>query len=287
MMKKLLILSGKGGTGKTTVASALIKISQVQAFADCDIDAPNLHLVMQMKSQPIMKDFYALPKASLDQDKCIGCGLCYEHCRFESILKENGKYYIDFYACEGCSVCDYVCPTGAIDMKAAKAGNLTLYKDEKIFSTAKLSMGSGTSGLLVTEVKKQLTENAPDKDLAIIDGSPGIGCPVIASITGVDMVLLVAEPSVTGISDMLRILELAKKFQVKLAVCVNKYDINLAKTREIEEYCLSRGINYLAGIPFDQMAVEAVNQGLTIADFDCPSGRALKKIYNEIKEMGV
>lgn len=286
-MRKLLILSGKGGTGKTTVASALIKIAEAEAYADCDIDAPNLHLVLQEESQPVMRDFFALPKAYLEQDLCIQCGLCYEKCRFDSIYIEDDKYFIDYYACEGCSVCDYVCPTGAISMKPAKAGDLTLYKNDKVFSTAKLSMGSGTSGLLVTEVKKQLTDNAPDKDFAIIDGSPGIGCPVIASITGVDMVLIVAEPSVSGISDMQRILELARRFRVKVALCVNKYDSNPDRTKEIEDYCQEEGINYLGGIPYDQMAIDSVNQGLTLADFDCPSAREIRRIYKEIKKIGV
>lgn len=287
-MKQLLVLSGKGGTGKTTIASALIRISQAKAFADCDIDAPNLHLVLKPMVEPQKKDYFGLPKALIDQDLCIKCGLCMEKCRFDSIDLDSGKYSIDYYACEGCGVCEYVCPVGAINLYPAKAGDIELYKDEFVFSTAKLKMGSGTSGLLVSEVKKQLKENAKEAAFAIIDGSPGIGCPVIASISGVDIVLVVAEPSVSGISDMERIIQTARKFQTKTLVCVNKFDINIEKTKEIKNFCYNNNIPYIGEVPFDKEAIKAVNNGMTIADIDCISGREVKKIYDIVKEnMGV
>lgn len=278
-MKQLLILSGKGGTGKTTLAGAFIKLSNVRAFADCDIDAPNLHLILEQKSRPEYFDYFGLDKAVIDKDKCIECNLCYENCRFDAIKKTNG-YEVELYDCEGCGVCEAICPVSAISLTAYKAGDMTLYKGDKVFSTAELKMGSGNSGLLVTEVKKNMRLNS-DADLAIIDGSPGIGCPVIASISGVDMVLIVAEPSLSGISDMKRIIETAKKFNTKIAVCVNKYDTNIMHYEEIKKFCQKENIDFVGEIPFDKKAVDAVNNGLTIVDIDCESGEAVRKVYNE------
>ncbi len=155
-MKQLLILSGKGGTGKTTIASAFIKLSVAKAYADCDVDAPNLHLIMAQNSEPERTDYFGMPKAEIDVDKCIECGLCKENCRFDAISDENG-FKVDSFACEGCGVCEAVCPADAVSLKPAVAGELMLYADNnKVFSTAQLKMGSGTSGKLVTEVKKQL-----------------------------------------------------------------------------------------------------------------------------------
>lgn len=205
-MKQLLILSGKGGTGKTTVAGAFIKLSNVKAYADCDIDAPNLHLIMQQESIPENSDYYGLDKAVIDKDKCLMCNLCYDSCRFDAI----NDYTVSLYDCEGCGVCEAVCPASAINLMPYKAGDMTLYRGNQVFSTAELKMGSGNSGMLVTEVKKNMRLAAADADFAIIDGSPGIGCPVIASISGVTMVLVVAEPSLSGISDMKRIIETSK-----------------------------------------------------------------------------
>ncbi len=284
-MKQLLILSGKGGTGKTTIASAFIKLAKAKASADCDVDAPNLHLIMKHKSDVRKTDYMGLPKAVIDPCLCRGCGICMTNCRFGAIrYSKKSGYSVDPYACEGCGVCAALCPTCAISMNPVVAGELRLYKSDSVFSTAQLKMGSGTSGKLVSEVKNQLKEASEGIDLAIIDGSPGIGCPVIASLSGVDMVLIVAEPSISGISDMERIISTADKFQVRTAVCINKYNVNLQNSEKIIRYCQKYKIPYMGRIPYDKKAIEAVNNGLSIVETDCSSGEAVKSVYhNTIK----
>ena len=277
-MKQLLILSGKGGTGKTTVAGAFIKLSKAKAFADCDVDAPNLHLIVEKKNIPVEKDFYGLPKAKINQEVCISCGQCYKECRFEAIIKDE-LYEVDDFACEGCGVCEYVCPVNAIEMKDSVSGELLLYKDKEVFSTATLKMGSGNSGLLVTEVKNQMRDNVEDCEIGIIDGSPGIGCPVIASVTGVDMVLIVSEPSLSGLSDMERIIRTVNGFGIKVVVCINKYDTNTELSESIIEYCNRNNIDYVGKIPYDSLAYTATNRGLSIIDVECEAGKAVKKVY--------
>lgn len=277
-MRKLLILSGKGGTGKTTISSSFIRLSQITAYADCDVDAPNLHLMVDKPALTKQNPFHGLPKARIDKEKCIDCGICLENCRFNAIETTDG-FSVDFYSCEGCGVCEYVCPADAIDMEQAIAGNLLLYKDEKVFSTAKLNMGFGNSGMLVSEVKKQLDTESSESDFAIIDGSPGIGCPVIASISGVDMVLVVTEPSLSGISDMKRVIETAEGFMVRCAVCINKFDVNLENTGKIEKFCEERDIPMTGMIPFDTIVVGALNKGIPVTDIDCPAGNAIKDVF--------
>jgi MinD superfamily P-loop ATPase len=284
-MKQLLILSGKGGTGKTTVASAFIKLSDAKVYADCDVDAPNLHLVTKLSGEPKRTDYYGLPKAEIDLELCQKCGKCMENCRFDAINFET-VYSVNPFACEGCGVCEAICPAEAVSMKPAVAGELMLYTEgEKVFSTAQLKMGSGTSGMLVTEVKRQMSDAAGDAELAIIDGSPGIGCPVIASLSGVDMVLIVAEPSVSGIKDMERVIKTAENFQVKIAVCVNKYDTNMKNTEDIESFCTAKGIPFVGRIPFDPEAVKAINQGKSIVEVDCASGSAVKGVFGGTMEL--
>ena len=280
-MKQLLILSGKGGTGKTTIASAFIKLANAQAFADCDVDAPNLHIVMNQMGEPSKTDYYGLDKAKINVDKCISCGICQQHCRFDAISEKDGIYEVDPFACEGCSVCEAFCPVEAVEMIPSLAGELVLYKkDEAVFSTAQLKMGSGTSGMLVTRVKNQMKDAAdPRTELAIIDGSPGIGCPVIASLSGVDMVLIVAEPSLSGISDMERIVKTARQFGVKMAICVNKYDTNLNNTKKIEDYCGAENIVFAGTVPFDENAGKAINRGLSVIDIPCPAQKAVEDLF--------
>lgn len=281
-MKQLLILSGKGGTGKTTIAGAFIKLSNAKAYADCDVDAPNLHLIFSQNSKPIINNYYGLPKAIIDYDKCINCGKCQEKCRFDAIFKIDNYFKIDYFSCEGCGVCEIICPVKAITMKENIAGKLTLYNDKNIFSTAKLKMGNGTSGMLVSKVKSQMYEVAKDVEFAIIDGSPGIGCPVIASLSGVDLVLIVTEPSISGISDMKRIIKTAQKFGVQVVVCINKYDINLENSKEIETYCLQNNLIFVGKIPYDKSVVKAINSAENIINYNCPASNAIKKIYKSV-----
>lgn len=282
-MKQLLILSGKGGTGKTTIASAFIKLSNAKAYSDCDVDAPNLHLITKWNFEPKRRDYFGMGKYIINSNLCTECGKCKDHCRFDAVTKYDG-FKVDPFACEGCGVCEYVCPVSAISLLPSVDGDLTLYSDEgKVFSTAQLKMGSGTSGMLVTEVKKQMkSAAATDVSLAIIDGSPGIGCPVIASLSNVDMVLIVAEPSISGIKDMERIINTAAKFAVKTIVCINKYDSNLKNTEKIEEFCKKHGLPVAGRIPFDSDAVKAINRGETIVDTECSSGTAVRTIYENV-----
>lgn len=284
-MKQLLILSGKGGTGKTTVAGAFIKQAHNKAYADCDVDAPNLHLVCSNGEVKSEKPYYGFKKAVKYDDVCIQCGKCEELCRFGAI--KNGILYS--MECEGCGVCEAFCP--AEDTEGRKAirleDNISGYTsvsciDGEVFSHAQLKMGNGASGKLVTEVRKNLKDHADNMEFAIIDGSPGIGCPVIASITGVDLVLIVAEPTVSGIHDMKRIIETARRFGAPCLVCINKYDINLNNTCEIEEFCMRESIPVIGKIPFDPLVIKAVNQGRTVMEMEgSPAAEILREIWGK------
>jgi MinD superfamily P-loop ATPase len=282
-MRQLVILSGKGGTGKTTLASAFVRLSRTRACADCDVDAPNLHLVNGRYTSHKSVPYFGLPLAQINPAACVSCGECHRSCRFDAIIP--GKpYHVNPYACEGCGVCLLVCPVDAIQMKPHQAGSMTLFrKGDAVFSTAKLKMGSGTSGLLVSQVKKRMNEAMKeDIPLAIVDGSPGIGCPVIATLSGADVTLIVAEPSLSGISDLERIVKTARGFGVRIAVCVNKANINPEKAEQIRRYCERETLFFAGVIPYDPLAIEAVNRGQTIADTPCPSGKAVREIYRNI-----
>ena len=225
-----------------------------------------------MDAQPEQTAYYGSPKATIHPEKCAGCGQCAQACRFHAIRFDVGRYAVNEYACEGCGVCAYVCPQQVVTLENDLAGTQTLYRGRRVFSTATLRMGRGNSGKLVAAVKTALAEAAPDKELAIIDGSPGIGCPVIASVSGVDLVLIVAEPSLSGFSDMKRILKTAEILGTRVAVCVNKADVSPDNTEAIERFCEAQGIPFVGRIPYDRQASAAINAGISLADVPWRAG---------------
>jgi MinD superfamily P-loop ATPase len=286
-MKQLLVLSGKGGTGKTTVASALIRLADAKRFADCDIDAPNLHLSVDVPPETSEEAYYGLPRAAIHPDVCDQCGLCASLCRFQAILRDgDGRYRVDPAACEGCALCEIACESRAISMQPAVTGRLTAHRGGgRFFSTARLRMGGGNSGKLVAAVKKRLRDAGDAGQIAVIDGSPGIGCPVIASVSGVDLMLIVAEPTLSGLSDLERILKTARQLGARCAVAVNKADVNEQIADEIEGFCKKAELPFVGRIPYDARAVEAVNAGTDVIAYGGGAAEAIKAMYPRIKAL--
>lgn len=282
-MKRLLILSGKGGTGKTTTAAAFIRFSKSRAIADCDVDAPNLHIVTEKNNECKTKEFIGSNKAVIDENACVHCGICAEKCRFDAILDKGKSYYVDEYNCEGCGVCQYVCPKDAVRLVEDVAGEQKLYLGDAVFSTATLKMSRGNSGKLVTAVKLDMLKHAPETELAIVDGSPGIGCPVIASVSGMDLVLVVAEPSISGLHDLKRLVKTADTLGTKLAVCVNKWDQSPENTECIVSFCEENKIPFTGKIPYDKTASKAINEGKSLAEIDCAARTALLEVYENVR----
>ena len=263
-MKSLTVISGKGGTGKTTVVTSFAALAKKDGvkivIADCDVDAPDLHILLQPEIKH-REPFTGGRIAVMDQERCTGCGECYEHCRFEAVIRREDRYEIDPMECEGCGVCEYVCPVDAITMQVREGGYWFI--SETPYGPmvhARLGPGEGNSGRLVTVVRQAAEQIAVETQAryVIIDGSPGMGCPVIASVTNTDLVLVIAEPTLSGVHDMERVLELALHFGVRPLVCVNKYDLNLAVTREIESLCDEARVEMVGKIPFDESFIEAV-----------------------------
>ena len=282
-MKMLLILSGKGGTGKTTTAAAFIQFSKSRAIADCDVDAPNLHIVTEKNNECKTKEFIGSNKAVIDGNACVHCGICAEKCRFDAILDKGKSYYVHEYNCEGCGVCQYVCPKDAVRLVEDVAGEQKLYLGDAVFSTATLKMSRGNSGKLVTAVKLDMLKHAPETELAIVDGSPGIGCPVIASVSGMDLVLVVAEPSISGLHDLKRLVKTADTLGTKLAVCVNKWDQSPENTECIVSFCEENKIPFTGKIPYDKTASKAINEGKSLAEIDCAARTALLEVYENVR----
>lgn len=277
-MDKILVLSGKGGTGKTTIASSLIKLFESKVFSDVDVDAPNLFLLNDLKITDT-QDYYGLQKAVINQDKCIQCGKCVSHCHFKAI--EN--FQVIPYRCEGCGVCEFVCPVGAITMVDNVCGQtFEATEDDRKFYSAKLKMGEGNSGKLVTQVKSLMIE----KDtICIIDGSPGVGCPVIAAMANVDLILLVCEATKSGLADMKRTYELSKSFNLKAACIINRYDLSMASTQAIKEYLVDQDIALVGMIPNDTEVGKCINQGRNVIDFDIPAAHAIRDIAKNLEKL--
>jgi MinD superfamily P-loop ATPase len=259
MINEIVVISGKGGTGKTTLTASLIPYFEDAVIADCDVDAPDLNILFETKEK-YQKSFIGLQKSFLDKSKCIMCKKCYELCKFNAISYEieisSGK-------CEGCGLCEYICPASAITMVDTVIGKLSV--SETSFGDmvhAKLIPGEDASGKLVSEVRKtakKIAEEGNKKNI-LIDGSPGIACNVISSITGAKKVIIVTEATSSGIHDLKRVYELTKKFRLKIYVVINKYDLSLSHSEEIEKYCEEMGIDMALKIPFEKKVVEAITQ---------------------------
>ncbi|MGD1822264.1 MAG: 4Fe-4S binding protein [Pleomorphochaeta sp.] len=279
-MKKVLVISGKGGTGKTTISSTLIDMLNIKALADCDVDAPNLHLVSSFDSSSLKYEdqYKGMDIYKINESECIKCGKCQQSCKFDSIDIVDGVFKINPLACEGCGVCEFVCPVNAISPVDNYVGVTQVFKTDKLFSTAQLTMGSGNSGKLVSQVKKNLDDNVEDEKIAIIDGSPGIGCPVIASLTGVDLALIVTEPSLSGLSDLKRIVKTAQVFKTKTAIVINKADLNNEVKEIIVKYINDENL-YLAGeINYDNNVSKIINSKTSLANVNTPAANQLKQI---------
>ena len=274
-MKQLTVISGKGGTGKTSITAAFASLKNNAVIADCDVDAADLHLILKPEIKKTI-GFHGLKIASIDENLCNHCMKCYESCKFDAINKDI-KINNDF--CEGCSVCAYVCPVNAIKMIDRDSG--FAYISNTRFgpmSHAVLNTAEEASGKLVTLVRNNAKKIAEEqnKKLILIDGPPGIGCPVISSITGVDLVLIVTEPTLSAIHDLERIYEVAAHFNIPAVVCINKYDINLDNTKKIEEYCINNKISVVGKLPYDNDMTKAMVEEKSIIEFS--DGFLSKKI---------
>lgn len=280
-MKKVVVLSGKGGTGKTTVAASFIALGKKLAAADCDVDAPNLHMVLQEEVEQ-EEDFYGSYLPHINEDTCIECRLCETSCPYGAIadLQINGA------KCEGCGVCEYLCPVEAITMEEEITGKTYLSRIHSgIFSHARLKIGGEHSGKLVTAVRKNAEAKAEDEEIMIIDGSPGIGCMVISSMAGCDLALIVTEPTESGLHDLQRIAEVAAHFRVPTLVCINKYDLNIEKSQKIHNWCKDRGILVAGEIPFDETVYTALREAKPVVEYpDSAAGKGIAQLWERLLE---
>ena len=264
MLNEIAIISGKGGTGKTSITACIIPFLEDLVIADCDVDAPDLNILLKGSISESI-DFIGFKRPVIDYDKCTNCGVCYQSCKFNAISED---IVINKSSCEGCKVCEYVCPTDAITMHDYIIGKI--FKRETYYGhmiDARLIPGEESSGKLVSEVRKLARSEARkhDKSTILIDGSPGIACNVISAITGVSKAIIVTEPSVSGLHDLKRVVKLVKTFSVEAKVIINKYDLELNLVKQIKEYCDLEEIEVILEIPFDK------NMVLSISDLKIPS----------------
>ena len=270
-MKEIVIISGKGGTGKTSVAAALAFIVPNAVLADCDVDAADLHLIL--KPEIISsEDFYSGVKAEIDPGICIGCGECEKVCRFDAISHANGIYMVDPLDCEGCGYCFQICPAQAISLPRQMVGQCFLSNTRIACRLvhAKLGIGADNSGKLVAKVKKDAREEAIRTGMKhiLVDGSPGIGCPVISSLSGADFVVLVTEPTLSGLNDLQRVWQLTAQFQIPAGCIINKADLNPQITARIKDWLGQNGIWHVDDLPYDEDFSRAITLGQSLVEFD-------------------
>ncbi len=299
---ELVVLSGKGGTGKTTVAIALSELAKDVVRVDCDVDAPNFYLFYKGEDLE-QEDFYGGKKAVIDKVLCTQCGVCEKYCKFDAIKNNE----INLYKCEGCGACVIVCAEKAVKLVDEKSADVFITRTSKgILSRAKMKIGSEGSGKLISVLRKNSEEfkkkDEETKDnnssllehfkgifkkqskLTVIDGSPGIGCSVISSVTGCDLALIVTEPTKSGMEDFMRVMALCQHFEVPTLVCINKYDINEEIAKEIEFFCDEEGFKVVGKIPYDDIVMESINQLKPITDYkDSAAKKAIEHMWNNIK----
>jgi MinD superfamily P-loop ATPase len=284
-MKELVVISGKGGTGKTSIMAAFASLAKNKVLCDADVDAADLHLL----TDPEIKkryDFQGGGIAVIDPDKCTQCGLCRELCRWEAISEQ---FEVDSIECEGCGVCVDFCPEQAIEFPLSTCGQWFI-SDTRFgpMVHARLGIAEENSGKLVTLIRQEAKKLAEKNklDLIITDGPPGVGCPVIASIGGATALLIVTEPTVSGLHDMERVAQLADHFKVPGMVCVNKFDLNTDQTQAIEKLAKEKNMTVLGRIPFDPVFTKSMVQGKTIFEYNTDStvGQAVKQLWRKIIE---
>jgi len=273
-MKEIVVLSGKGGTGKTSIVGSLAVLAKREVLADCDVDAADLHLLLS-PSVKQESEFWSGQVARIDEDRCTECGLCQDLCRFDAIK----DFRVDPVACEGCGFCSHICPVEAITMEENMSGHWFI-SDTKYgpLVHARLGIAQENSGKLVAVVRQQARQIAEEHklDYIISDGPPGIGCPVISSLSGASLALLVTEPTLSGMHDLERVLGVCRHFGVPAMVCINKYDLNEDNTRQIETYCSTQGVELASKIPFDNVVTEALVRGVPVVEYS--DGRVSREI---------
>jgi MinD superfamily P-loop ATPase len=284
-LKELIVISGKGGTGKTSLMAAFASLAENKILCDADVDAADLHLIMD-PSIVQRTDFQSGNTAKINRQQCTECGTCRDMCRWDAISED---FVVNPISCEGCGVCVYFCPEKAIDFPEDTCGEWFI--SETRFGPmvhARLGIAEENSGKLVTLVRQQASRLGEEKklDLILTDGPPGVGCPVIASIGGASAVLVVTEPTVSGSHDMQRVVELAAYFKVPAMLCVNKFDLNPELSQQIEDYAAGKGLPCLGRVPFDPMITRAMVQGKTIFEYDgqSPAAEAIRGVWQRLSE---
>jgi MinD superfamily P-loop ATPase len=266
IMKQITVISGKGGTGKTVLTASFAALAKNACFVDCDVDAADLHLLLKPQIRE-KHQFISGQTAKIDREICTECGQCISICRFRAITED---YEVDPISCEGCSICSFICPVDAITMEENLTGEWYV-SDTRYgpFVHAKLGIAEENSGKLVSKIRQaaQHIAERENLDYVIIDGPPGIGCPVIASLSGVDFALIVTEPTLSGIHDMERVADVARHFDIPTKVVINKYDINLKNSESIEKICQKRNIEVLARLPFAEVVVQSMVNGMPVVEY--------------------
>ncbi|TSA27624.1 MAG: (4Fe-4S)-binding protein [Bacteroidetes bacterium] len=287
-MHEIVVLSGKGGTGKTSLTASLAVLAGNDAvIADCDVDAANMHLLLRPDFGETF-EFYSGELAVINQDLCNQCGTCAEVCRFHAIPQDKNQYQINALDCEGCGYCEKVCPTHAITMQERRSGSVYISKT-KVGSTmvhARLDIAAENSGKLVAKVKNdaKAIALAGNKHFIIVDGSPGIGCPVVSSLAGANYVILVTEPTMSGLHDLKRVHAVIERFRIKSGCIINKYDLNKEQTAEIKCFLREEQIDHLADIPYDSIFSEAMIEEKTIVEIESPLKQLVGSIWEKVKE---